>query len=314
MDLSRLTSVDPREVWPNEAADFTPWLLENADVLADALGLDIELTEREYQVGDYFLDLIGLDRTNDCPLVVENQLSRTDHSHLGQLLTYAAGTDAKTIVWVAPAFREEHRQAVDFLNSLAEGSARFFAVEVAVVRIGASAAAPLLRLVAKPNDWHAVASSSARTAGEASERGRLYLSLWRQVVDAVHAASPELERTRRLGPRNWLVVDRPTAGVDLSCSFARNGRIRVELYIGRGSAEENKSLFDRLFAERETLETAIGEPLAWESLEGRRACRIAIYRDGDVSSVDEHAAYSSWMAEGVQRFRRVFTPERLSMD
>ena len=96
--LGRLTPLDPREVWPHEANDFTPWLLENGDVLADALGLEIELTDREHEVGDYFLDLIGVDLTNDCPLVVENQLTRTDHSHLGQLLTNAAGTDARTVV------------------------------------------------------------------------------------------------------------------------------------------------------------------------------------------------------------------------
>src|SRR5215203_5282830 len=115
-NLGRLQALDPRSVWPREAHDFTPWLLENEDALAEALGLDLELSAAEHPVGGFALDLVGRDMTNDCVLIVENQLSDTDHGHLGQLLTYAAGTDARTVVWLAPRFREEHRQALDYLN------------------------------------------------------------------------------------------------------------------------------------------------------------------------------------------------------
>ena len=310
--LGRLTQLDPREVWPHEANDFTPWLLENSDVLADALGLEIELIDREHEVGDYFLDIIGVDLTNDCPLVVENQLTRTDHSHLGQLLTYAAGTDARTVVWVAPGFREEHRQAIDFLNTLTEGTARFFAVEVSVVRIGDSAPAPLLRLVAKPNDWHAAASASARNAGSSSLRGRLYLSLWEKVVDALNVAAPDETRSQKLGSRSWLTVSRPAPIAKIGCAFARNERVRVELYIGRGSADENQDLFARLLLDRDAIESEVGAELTWEELDGKRACRIALYRDGNVEREDMHAEYAAWLSDAVQRFKRVFTPDRLS--
>src|SRR5690348_12926390 len=104
MELGRLTAVDPRVVWPLEAHDFTPWLLEHADALADVLGIDLELTANEHPVGGFALDLIGRDVTDDCVLIVENQLTVTDHVHLGQLLTYAAGTGAATIVWIAVSF------------------------------------------------------------------------------------------------------------------------------------------------------------------------------------------------------------------
>src|SRR2546423_984150 len=109
VQLSRLQPLDPREVWVHEAHDFTPWLLANADALADVLGIDIELTAAEHPVGTFSLDLVGRDLTNSCVLMVENQLTATDHGHLGQLLTYAAGTGARTIVWMATSFREEHR-------------------------------------------------------------------------------------------------------------------------------------------------------------------------------------------------------------
>ena len=136
----RLTAVDPRVVWPREAQDFTPWLLEHADSLADVLGIDLELTANEHPVGGFAQDLIGKDVTNGCVLIVENQLTVTNHVHLGQLLTYAAGTDTATIVWIAMSFREEHRQAVDWLNSLEGEDARFFGIEIGAVRVGESPA------------------------------------------------------------------------------------------------------------------------------------------------------------------------------
>jgi hypothetical protein len=135
-ELSKLVPLDPREVWPNEAHDYTPWLLANADALAEVLGIDIELTENEHPVGGFALDLLGTDLTNDCVLVVENQLTQSDHTHLGQIVTYSAGTDAKTIVWMATSFREEHRQALDWLNAVTEGNARFFGVEIGAVTAG----------------------------------------------------------------------------------------------------------------------------------------------------------------------------------
>src|SRR5437764_12307274 len=109
-DLGRLEHLDPRAVWANEAHDFTPWLLAHADHLAEALRIDLELDAAEHAVGGYWLDLVGRDLTNDTVLIVENQLGDTDHSHLGQVLTYAAGTGASTIVWIATSFREEHPQ------------------------------------------------------------------------------------------------------------------------------------------------------------------------------------------------------------
>ena len=111
-DLGRLQPLDPREVWADEARDFTPWLFENADLLEEALGIDTELEEAEHPVGGFSLDLIGRDLTNNAVLMVENQLATSDHGHLGQIMTYAAGTDASTIVWVASEFRAEHRQAI----------------------------------------------------------------------------------------------------------------------------------------------------------------------------------------------------------
>src|SRR5829696_9348086 len=137
-ELGKLEHVDPRLVWTHEAHEFTPWLLANADRLSEALGIDLELEAAEHGVGGYSLDLVGRDITNDAVLIVENQLATTDHTHLGQVLTYAAGTGASTIVWIATEFREEHRQALDWLNEQTGEETHFFGIELQVARIGES--------------------------------------------------------------------------------------------------------------------------------------------------------------------------------
>ncbi len=110
--LGRLEPVDPRSIWSHEALNFTPWLAQNGDRLAEALGIELQVEGTEYAVGGYSLDIFGKDQTNDVVLIVENQLGESDHSHLGQLLTYAAGTAASTIAWITTRFRDEHRQAL----------------------------------------------------------------------------------------------------------------------------------------------------------------------------------------------------------
>ena len=151
--IGRLRAVPAREVWRHEALDFTPWLLDNADVLSEVIGLDLELDTAEHAVGDFSLDLIGRDRISGDLVIVENQLEQSDHTHLGQIMTYAGGTDAAHVVWVAPSFRPEHRRALEWLNERTDEATRFFAVEVKAVRIGDSPYAPLLSLAVQPNDW-----------------------------------------------------------------------------------------------------------------------------------------------------------------
>src|SRR5215208_5413548 len=154
--LGRLDRIDARKVWKHEALDFTPWLLEHADLLGDALGVDIELSEREVGVGDFSVDLVGRVSGTEQTVIVENQLAPTDHSHLGQLLTYAAGLEAAYIVWVTTEFRDEHRRALDWLNEVTREGISFFGLELELLQIvdaggSASPPAPHFKLVAQPN-------------------------------------------------------------------------------------------------------------------------------------------------------------------
>ena len=142
--LGKLEKVDLRTVWTNEAADFTPWLAEegNLERLADIIGLDLELEATEKSVGPFSADILCKDTVNDQWVLVENQLERTDHRHLGQLLTYAAGLNAVTVVWIAERFTEEHRAALDWLNEITGEGTDFFGLEIELWRIGKSPAAP----------------------------------------------------------------------------------------------------------------------------------------------------------------------------
>lgn len=307
--LGRLEPLDARKVWEHEAHHFTPWLLENADVLAEVLGIDLELSAAEHAVGDFSLDLLGRDNTNDCVLVVENQLTATDHDHLGKLLTYAAGTEAKTVVWLATEFRAEHRQALDYLNQLAAENARFFGVRIGVVRIGQSAPAPLFDVVAQPNDWAAQTATSAKVAAGQAGKGPLYLEFWTRFFKRIHDEHPGWTNARKPGPANWTSLLWFTPGVGFNVSFRNQQRISAEVYLDTGDEEGSLALYKKLEAARPTIEEAFGGELSWEELESKRACRIAAYRPGEVTRTDEYDIYIDWFVDAYRRLRNAVGPQ-----
>ncbi|CAN5842119.1 DUF4268 domain-containing protein [soil metagenome] len=274
LELGKLEQVDPRTVWIHEAHHFTPWLLQNGDRFAEALGIDVEFEAAEHPVGGYALDLVGRDITNDAVLIVENQLAVTDHSHLGQVLTYAAGTAASTIVWIATAFREEHRQALNWLNENTGDNAHFFGIELQVVRIGDSAPAPLFNVVVQPNDWQKQVRAATQ-AGAVAGKGALYVQFWTRFLERVHEEHPDWTQSRRAGPENWFEMKSPIKGCRFSCSFAQNERLRHELYIDSGDGERNTQLFEELAAQQGQIETVYENPLSWEELPTKKASRVA---------------------------------------
>jgi hypothetical protein len=303
-ELGRLQTMDPRDVWRHEAHDFTPWLLENADVLSEALGIDLELSAAEHPVGGFNLDLVGRDLTNNCVLIVENQLSTTDHGHLGQLVTYAAGTDARTIVWISPSFREEHRQALDFLNDLGGEETRFFGVEISLVRIGDSVPAPLIRLRAQPNDWHAQVTAATRSTAEQAGKAPLYRQFWTRFLERVKVERPGWTNATKPQIVNWFSMACPfKGGPYYAASFPAGSKLRTELYIHLGDEEQNAALFAQLVGRRERIEEVYGASLAWEDLPGKQACRIADYGAGDVSNEDLHDQYIDWFFDTGTRMR-----------
>ena len=125
--IGRIKPVPLREVWEHEALAFTPWLAANLDLLTTELGLaSLERIDEEVSVGSFSLDILAETHDNR-RVIIENQIEQTDHSHLGQLLTYASGLDAELIVWVSARVRDEHQSALNWLNENTNGNVHFFA-------------------------------------------------------------------------------------------------------------------------------------------------------------------------------------------
>jgi hypothetical protein len=303
-EFGNLKRIDPREIWAHEALNFTPWLAGNLDRLGEALGMDLELQEREAAVGDFSLDLLAKDLGSGHTVIIENQITPTDHDHLGKLLTYAAGFDAEAVVWVAREFREEHRQAIEWLNQKTCQDMNLFAVTIEVLQIDESRPAYHFNLVVGPNEWQ---KSKRQVATQtASPKGRAYEEFFQEVVDSLRDEH-HFTKAQRGHPQNWYLFGSGVGGVFYGLSFARGNRIRAEIYIDTGDRDTNKRLFDRLASARASHEERVGEPLEWERLDDKQACRIALYREGSIEDSPEgRTGHREWGIDRILRLKRVF--------
>ena len=311
IDLGTIERVDLREVWPHEAANFTPWLADNLDRLGEALGLELDLQSAEAAVGPFSLDILARDLGSDRPVIIENQLESTNHDHLGKLLTYAAGYDAYAAVWLVRDFRDEHRQALDWLNQRTGEDTAFFGVVVEAIRIDGSRPALQFRVVAMPNDWgrKTVTSGGDKvTDGTGSERQERYRKFFQSLIDILREEH-RFTSSRNARPRSWFAFSSGSRGVQYSATFMRRGKTRVEVYIDRGDRDQNEGLFDSLEQRKESIETELNEPLEWDRLENRQASRISVVWNGSINDDDDTLEeIQQWMVEQLLAFKRVFTP------
>lgn len=301
-DVSRVSDVNIREVWKNEALNFTPWLLANAEVLGEVLGMDLDLRAAEHPVGDFSLDLIGTDLATGEEVIVENQLARSDHTHLGQILTYAGGTDPVNIVWITESFRPEHRAALDWLNGRTDEGTRFFGVEVRAIRIDDSAPAPLFTVVANPNNWRKEIRSATGTS--VSPRVETYQRFWTLVLTLLKDRYPGWTAAKSPSKRQWMALPAGTTAAMYGLVVLRDAA-RVEIYLGDSEASINKSNFEKLERHRDTLEQQIGTAMKWEELPDRRASRISINRDADFQDEDSWPELADWLTVTAGRLRDV---------
>jgi len=310
--VGKLRRIGLRDVWEHEAKDFTPWLVKNAELLGEALSLEIEFTQSEQQVGPYAVDIIGKDLTHNSVLIVENQLEKTNHTHLGQLITYAANTDAVTVVWVAKEFTDEHRQAIDYLNELVgdSGKARFYAVQVSVVKIDDSAPAPLLELVAQPNEMYVSMSSAVKDAVEPSGKAALYRELWRNYFEAVKQREPELTNYSAPQGQNWQNVNSIKGGWgNLGLVIDKDGVARVEIYLFKRDGGHHQ-LYAYLKSRRNELEKDFGGPLIWDEQEHLVSRRIRSHRSKpvDLNDVASHGELINWFLGEHKKFKKFVLP------
>jgi hypothetical protein len=304
--LGKLKKVeDLRSIWGHEGHDFTPWLRDNIELLAGAVGLELDLVESESPVGNYAVDLYAKDLNTGRWVIIENQLEQTDHSHLGQLMAYAAGKEAGVIIWISPQFRDEHRQALDWLNEITDETASFFGIELELLQVDDSRPAPHFKLVAQPNEWQKIISRPPTV----SPRQQAYQAFFSELLDKVKAEYPNLTRAKKVYPQNWFSYPVGCFGFYINTVFGRDNQFRVELYIDMEDHEKNKSAFDTLCQCREEVEARIGQPVVWERLDDKRASRIYCGTNG---SIDDDRTrleeLQNWAVDLVTTFHKVFKP------
>lgn len=266
--IGKIERVPLRDVWKHEAIDFTRWLEENVEVLNEILDLNLTTAEREKAAGEFSVDLVAEDDKGN-PVVIENQLEKSNHDHLGKLITYLTAVGARTAIWIVSDPRPEHINAISWLNE--SSAASFYLLKVEAIRIGDSAPAPLLTLIVGP-------SKEGREVGETkkelAERYDIRHNFWTGLLDY---AKMKTKLHAGLSPSeyNWNGTGAGVRGLGYNYSLTKHAST-VELYIDRGkdAENENKTIFDQLLAAKEDIERVFGEPLEWQRLEERRACRI----------------------------------------
>ena len=306
--LGRLERIELRDIWNTEDRDFTPWLAEesNLELLAETIGMELELEAQEKNVGPFRADILCKSMDDDSWVLIENQIERTDHRHLGQLLTYAAGLQAVTIVWVASKFTEEHRAALDWLNKITDESFRFFGLEVELWRIDNSIAAPKFNVISKPNNWSKSISQAAQKINESAttETTELQYRYWQQLVDHLQNTGSKL-RPQAAKPKNWHDFSIGGRGTKIAATMdTRKNRIGVGLYLQHRNY--SKAFFHLLLKDKEDIEDEVGFALDWQEQPHKTTSRIAIYKDANLKDESDWASQHAWFKERIEIFDKVF--------
>jgi len=311
--LGKVQRINVRDAWPNEASSFTPWLAsaEGMELLQDTLDMELEVEATEKFVGPFKADILAkrTDTTDDHWVLIENQLERTDHRHLGQLLTYAAGLDAATIVWIAENFAEEHRAALDWLNDITSEKFEFFGLEVELWQIGGSPPAPMFNIVVQPNEWSREVKQGAES--QVSDLKEQQLRYW-QGLRAKLLEKKSKVRPQKAHPQHWANYALGRAGTWISsCVNSQKKSVWVEFgFYG----PPGKVWFEEVLSKKPQIEAAIGEPLGWQRLDGRKMSRIALYRENaDPTDEADWAAQHAWLIEKLELFHDVFRPIALEL-
>ena len=305
-ELGRIQRLRPREIWADEARDFTPWLAENIGLLGDALGMKLECRKREAAVGIYSLDILAHDTERDRSVAIENQLGITDHSHLGQVLTYAGGYDASVIVWVAGEFRDEHRRAFDLLNRRTGDDTEFYGVEVEPLKIDDSRVGVNFKLVAIPSEWRNIKQRSKGSGIRHDERykqfyERLVCRLQNEILGFTDLSTEDVDT------KHFCSLAPAGKNARYSASFRALGhRPWVQLIIRSGDRAWDKNVFNQLRQHRDEIESELGESLEWRA-EHSKQSGIMVSRDGSIDDDDETLEeIREWMVERLLKFKKVF--------
>ena len=304
MELGRLKEVDVRELWHHEQYDFSNWLAkeQNIEYLSEILGLTLTDIDKEVYVGSYRCDLVAKDEATGIKVIIENQLECSNHDHLGKIITYASGLDAKVVVWIVKEAREEHRSAIEWLNNNTNKDINFFLIELHAYKIGNSLPAPKFETIEKPNGF--IKNSKGSNGNNDMNKSQSErLVFWTGFNDVV-AQRGKPFNIRKASTDHWYDVAIGTSEAHIGINLVnKESSVVVELYINK-----NKEMFDKLYENKDEIESALGFYMDWQRLNGKKASRIKHTIKG--LNFDDHSNYPELMNEIIDKviiMRKVFS-------
>lgn len=289
MAIGKLEEVDIRELWKHEQYDFSEWLSkkENIENLNDILGLTLVDISKETYVGSYRCDLFAKDETTGIKVIIENQLEMSNHDHLGKIITYASGLDARVIVWIVKEAREEHRSAIEWLNNNTNSNINFFLIEIHAYKIGNSDNAPMFQVIEQPNDF--IKNNKSTNSNDTMNKSQSQrLEFWNQFNNVLIERGKPFN-IRKATTDHWYNVAIGTSDAHIDITLVnKDSVIGVELYI-----TDNKELFDKLYQRKDEIENDLGLKLDWRRLNNSKASRIVTFIKG--LNFDDHGNYNELM-------------------
>ncbi|MGC6497401.1 MAG: DUF4268 domain-containing protein [Candidatus Puniceispirillaceae bacterium] len=317
-EIATLKKINLRDVWKEEG-QFSDWLAENLSRLGDALGMALERSEREKSVGPFSADIICTDQISKFDVVIENQFTRTDHDHLGKMITYASGLQSQIIIWVAPRFRDEHRSAIDWLNDISGPETGFFAVVLEVFQISDSAYAPHFDIVARPNDWQRQVKRSSSTSGgmPPNKTALKLMGFWEDVRAYFEKRSDFMteQSSVRVGNTKSDVTHYFPSVVPRHYLRARFNRditqFHVEIFLSgnRDRPEYSQDWLKHLMAVKDEIEEVAGAPLIWDNTE--QNVEMSIRYKPETANIDDATSRTALLAriyDDVHCLDRAFRP------
>lgn len=304
--IGRLQRVPLREVWRHEALDFTTWLQENYDLLNDVMDISLANVEREQSAGSFSVDLVGEDE-DGYTVIIENQLEKSDHDHLGKLLTYVSAFDAKTGIWIVAEPRPEHVTAVSWLNE--STAASFYLIKMEAIRIeqigtdNPSPPAPLLTLIVGPSETSKEVGVKKK---EWAEREVLRHQFWTELLEKARART-DLHANISPGRDSWAGAGGGRSGLAFNYNIHQHSA-RVEFYIDSRDSEWNKAAFDFLHSAKDEIEEVFGEQLDWQRLDSKRASRICTILEIGGLRDDNWPEIQEAMIDAMVRLEKTFRP------
>lgn len=300
-NLGKLKKGELRDVWQHEANHFTQWLAqeENLILLGDEIGYEIKLVQTEAAVGGFNVDILAEEESSGKKIIIENQLEVTNHDHLGKIITYASGYDARVIVWIVKDIREEHRQAIDWLNEHTDEDIEFYLVKIELWQIGDSPFAPKFDIISKPNDWTKTVRNSADT-GELTDTKIKQLEFWNQFKEFGKQRQTKLH-LRKTYPQHWTDISIGSYDAHIALTInSREGAFGAELYI-----PDNKELYNKLFQQKDKIEKELGEKAIWMELPTKKASRMRIIQKGHFEDESKWEDYFEWLLNEAEKFYQV---------